>query len=225
MFLFSIASFLFVLCYTSVAKSSDGKIEASIYMRIALNFTLSLGGLGIFNAMGTATYKKVFSFAEAAGASMFTVGGVACLFTITFYLQFFLTLVLPFIAVAISVTFLLFYTVWKSNDSAAVVLRDILRERKYMPTVVVVGFFVYGTVTSTMFAALSCHSEPIGGVYYLKADPSVVCYTSDHFLVCAVGEFVFVRAIGHSLSCLCKVGGLDSIAVEHGIRPFISVKC
>jgi hypothetical protein len=73
-------------------------------IRIVLSYAQILGTLlGGFITRGTATFRAVFGFAEAAGSGPLTLSPVSCALGLNFYARFFVTLALPVIMVGATV--------------------------------------------------------------------------------------------------------------------------
>jgi hypothetical protein len=73
-------------------------------IRIVLSYAQILGTLlGGFITRGTATFREVFGFAEAAGSGPLTLSPISCALGLNFYARFFVTLALPAIMVGATV--------------------------------------------------------------------------------------------------------------------------
>jgi len=78
--------------------------------------------------------------------------------------------------------------------------------QQFVSTSIFILFLCYNLIGTQVMSVLRCHHTPIGGVYYLSADFSIVCYDAQHWLMVLVAvSFGSVFCLGLPLFMIEKL--------------------
>jgi sugar lactone lactonase YvrE len=197
-------SLLIIAALTRVAlRANDGvKSDASIALKILLGYIQAVGSLRAFKAGGTAAYHDVMGWTDTVSANPYSFGALQCLLRPVFLGQYLATVFLPFIAAALVIVIFVSAVAARSwtckprpsFDRAACIstVRKWLLERRHFATLLFVLFLAYMSIISSSLKTLDCLSRPIDGVYYLRQDLRVSCYTGDQAIASVVAYCVLL---------------------------------
>ena len=183
------------LAYVAVFQTHKSAVShGKVILRMVLSYTQMLSALGIFAARATEAFRSAMGITDAIGTSAFQLVPFQCLFPMSFYTSFGLTIALPFImapasvAVAACVFAMRAFAPKPTHKPSTTPRKQYFKEqivtyiksKSYMGAVLFVLYVLYNSVVYTTSSMLKCRPEVVNGDRMLEADLSVVCYTASH---------------------------------------------
>ena len=183
------------LAYVAVFQTHKSAVShGKVILRMVLSYTQMLSALGIFAARATEAFRSAMGITDAIGTSAFHLVPFQCLFPMSFYTSFGLTIALPFImapasvAVAACVFAMRAFAPKPTHKPSTTPHKQYFKEqmvtyiksKSYMGAVLFVLYVLYNSVVYTTSSMLKCRPEVVNGDRMLEADLSVVCYTASH---------------------------------------------
>ena len=187
-------------------RTSTGRTDASIVLRITLSYLQAVGSLRVFIAGSTQAYATVMGWTAVVSASPLSVGALQCLLHLPYLVQYGATVLLPLLASAAVVLIFLAVTAARSLHCSPACRLDVhgLRaalaawwaSKRHLSTLLFVLFLAYMPITSASLRALDC-IDPVAGIRYLRSDLSVEC---------GVGQHAAARAVAYAALVVVGIG-------------------
>jgi hypothetical protein len=207
--IFCVVLFAALLGLVAFATFSNHRFnEATVaVLRILLGYVQTVGSLSMMKAGGTRSYHDVLGWTQVVAIYPLSIGALQCIWEPSYLIRFVLTVLLPMLTAVAGVAM---FVVWvcskrcfcpspeivfpamiavaqqtkSTSNPQSSSLRTAIKKNHQLWAIFWVAMCVmYMPITSAAIRVFDCYYPDIDGVYYLRQDMRVPCYTAEHFMV------------------------------------------
>jgi hypothetical protein len=194
--------FVALVGYLGLRPDNGPKSESSIALRILMGYLQALNGLQVFKAGGTKSFRDAMGWTQSVSDSPMSQGPLQCLLRWPFLIRFVGTILIPAFAAVGVVAMVAFVLSAKSirarpkctwdKERFSHTFKSWLQQKRHSAALILFLFLSYMPIIGTSFRALDCYDRPIAGVYWVRADMTVVCNSYEHVVIRLLASIVIV---------------------------------
>ncbi|RYE97405.1 MAG: hypothetical protein EOO41_03540, partial [Methanobacteriota archaeon] len=186
-----VIALLLLLLYASRTGNAQ-RSNAAIAWRILITYVSTLAVVSRYNSAQGSVFSAFASIVQTvlipftASSTSAAVSPLQCIMRLNFFGRFYMSLLMPFLAVAAYVIIdpglkaCLVRIRTRSASAAAAVAAVFWHTYKLLAVLLLVSFMAYPSIIDAAVRALDCLPEAVNGVHYLRVDSSVACGSSAH---------------------------------------------